>query len=90
MPSAEPSLYVSAITSTKALARKEEVATHPWGEVGASDPRDEVRANVAAATPLRREGQASEVADLAVYLASPASRFMTGTSVDINGGMFFS
>src|SRR5210317_1999837 len=52
--------------------------------------KDEARANVAAATPLRREGQAREVADLAVYLASPASSFITGASVDINGGMFFS
>ncbi len=52
--------------------------------------KDEVRKNVAAATPLRREGAASEVADLVVYLASPASSFVTGTSVDINGGMYFS
>ena len=52
--------------------------------------KDEVRANVAAGTPLRREGQAEEVADLAVYLASPESSFITGASVDINGGMFFS
>ena len=52
--------------------------------------KDEVRKNVAAATPLRREGNATEVADLAVYLASPESSFMTGTSIDINGGMYFS
>jgi 3-oxoacyl-[acyl-carrier protein] reductase len=52
--------------------------------------KDQVRANVAAATPLRREGQAKEVADLVTYLASPASSFMTGASVDINGGMLFS
>lgn len=52
--------------------------------------KDEVRANVAAGTPLRREGQASEVADLVTYLASPASSFITGANVDINGGMFFS
>jgi 3-oxoacyl-[acyl-carrier protein] reductase len=52
--------------------------------------KDEVRANVAAATPLRREGQAKEVADLAAYLVSPASSFITGAGVDINGGMFFS
>ena len=52
--------------------------------------KDEVRKNVANATPLRREGQASEVADLVVYLASPKSSFMTGTSVDINVGVFFS
>lgn len=52
--------------------------------------KDEVRANVAAATPIRREGKAPEVAELVVFLASPASSFVTGASVDINGGMFFS
>ena len=52
--------------------------------------KDEVRKNVAAGTPLKREGNASEVADLVAYLASPASSFLTGTSVDINGGLAFS
>ena len=52
--------------------------------------KDEVRKNVAAATPLRREGQATEVADLVVYLASSESSFMTGAGIDINGGMCFS
>lgn len=50
----------------------------------------EVRKNVAAGTPLRREGDASEVADLVAYLASDDASFLTGTSVDINGGLFFS
>ena len=52
--------------------------------------KDAVRANVAAATPLRREGRASEVADLVAYLASAESSFITGASVDINGGLNFS
>lgn len=52
--------------------------------------KDEVRKNVAAGTPLRREGQAHEVADLVVYLASPQSSFVTGASLDINGGTYFS
>ncbi|MGB5256607.1 MAG: glucose 1-dehydrogenase [Woeseiaceae bacterium] len=52
--------------------------------------KDEVRKNVAAATPLRREGQATEVADLVVYLASSGSSFVTGAGIDINGGMCFS
>jgi len=52
--------------------------------------KDAVRKNVAGATPLRREGEASEVADLVAYLASEESSFLTGTSVDINGGLFFS
>jgi len=52
--------------------------------------KDEVRKNVAGATPLKREGRAKEVADLVAYLASPESSFVTGASVDINGGLFFS
>lgn len=52
--------------------------------------KDEVRGNVAAATPLRREGNASEVADLVAYLASSESSFMTGNCVDINGGLLYS
>lgn len=52
--------------------------------------KDEVRANVANATALKREGQASEVADLVAYLASDESSFLTGVSVDINGGLAFS
>jgi len=52
--------------------------------------KDAVRSNVAAGTPLRREGEAGEVADLVAYLASPESSFLTGVSVDINGGLAFS
>ena len=51
--------------------------------------KPEVRTNVAAATPLRREGEAGEVADLVVYLASDASSFINGESIEINGGTYF-
>lgn len=51
---------------------------------------DAVRANVAAATPLKREGRPEEVAELVSYLASPASSFINGASIDINGGSVFS
>ena len=50
----------------------------------------EVRTNVAAATPLRREGEAEEVAELVAWLASPAAGFVTGANIDINGGTCFS
>ena len=52
--------------------------------------KDAVRTNVAAATPLRREGRAEEVADLVAYLASEESSFINGASLDINGGLAFS
>ncbi len=50
----------------------------------------EVRKHVAGITPLKREGQPQEIADLAVYLASDESSFITGASIDINGGTLFS
>jgi|SRR5688572_5706065 len=52
--------------------------------------KSEVRTNVANGTPLRREGKACEVADLVTYLASDKASFLTGTNVDINGGLAFS
>jgi len=50
--------------------------------------KPEVREKVAAATPLRREGKASEVADLVAYLVSEESSFITGASIEINGGTY--
>lgn len=52
--------------------------------------KDEVRKNVAAATPVKREGTPEDIANLVAFLASDDSAFITGTNVDINGGMLFS
>ncbi|RZK88830.1 MAG: SDR family oxidoreductase [Pedobacter sp.] len=52
--------------------------------------KPEVRTNVANATALKREGEAKEVADLVAYLASDAASYVTGTNIDINGGVSFS
>ena len=52
--------------------------------------KDEVRSAVAAKTPLRKEGAAEEVADLVAYLASDEASFITGSNIDINGGLGFS
>ena len=51
---------------------------------------DAVRSNVANGTPLRREGNASEVADATSYLLSGEASFITGANLDINGGLIFS
>ena len=40
-----------------------------------------------ASTPLRRIGEPDEIAGAAVFLAAPASRFMTGQSLVIDGGV---
>ena len=52
--------------------------------------KDEVRARVAASTPLRREGRAPEIADAVAYLAGDESSFLTGVCLDINGGLLMS
>ncbi len=52
--------------------------------------KPEGRANVAASTPLRREGNADEVARTAVFLVSDDASFVHGNNVDINGGLFMS
>ena len=52
--------------------------------------KPEVREHVANVSPVKREGTSDEVAELAVFLASAQSAFMTGACVDTNGGMYFS
>jgi len=51
--------------------------------------KPEVRQRVAGMTPLGREGEAPEVANLVAFLASGAASFINGESVEINGGIFF-
>lgn len=57
---------------------------------GGSSPEDPgVKAGLEsylATLPLRRVGQPSEVADVALFLASPASSYVTGLAVPVDGG----
>lgn len=52
--------------------------------------KDEVRRNVEAASPVKRQGAPDDIANLVLFLACADSAFMTGVNVDINGGMLFS
>jgi 3-oxoacyl-[acyl-carrier protein] reductase len=40
-----------------------------------------------ASIPLGRVGTSEEIADVAVFLASPAARYITGETIEVNGGM---
>ena len=50
---------------------------------------DDARKNVAAKTAAGREGESADVANAVVFLASEASAYINGESVEINGGLYF-
>lgn len=51
---------------------------------------DAGRRGFEAAAPVKRQGVPEDVANLVLFLACDDSAFITGTNVDINGGMVFS
>ena len=59
------------------------IATPMFERLGGSDA---LAANFAAATPLRRVGQAGDVGDVAVWLCSDEARFVTGQNILVDGG----
>lgn len=52
--------------------------------------KPEGRKATAGNTPLRREGNADEVAAAVAFLASDDASFLTGVNMDVNGGLYFS
>ena len=48
---------------------------------------DESRAKMEELTPMRRLGEVEDIALGALYLASPASSFVTGKVIEIDGGL---
>jgi len=44
--------------------------------------------DILAGIPMKRFGQAGEVADLVCYLASNSGAYITGQVIGINGGMY--
>ncbi|MDI9819201.1 MULTISPECIES: acetoacetyl-CoA reductase [unclassified Legionella] len=50
--------------------------------------KEEVLNNIIANIPVGRLGTPKEIADAVAFLASPASGFITGANIDINGGQY--
>lgn len=61
----------------------------PWVErlLQSADDRDAMRERLIARQPIGRMADPEEVAAAAVYLASPAASFITGTVLTIDGGI---
>ena len=51
---------------------------------------DAARKGFESAAPVKRQGVPEDTANLVLFLACDDSAFMTGTNIDINGGMLFS
>ena len=50
---------------------------------------DELRAPMEKVTPMRRLGDPVDIAAAAVYLASPAGSFLTGKTLEVDGGLTY-
>ena len=50
---------------------------------------DELREPMEKVTPMRRLGDPVDIAAAAVYLASPAGNFLTGKTLEVDGGLTF-
>jgi 3-oxoacyl-[acyl-carrier protein] reductase len=51
--------------------------------------KPEARKTTAARTSIGREGHPDDVANAVLFLASDASAYITGESIEINGGLYF-
>jgi 3-oxoacyl-[acyl-carrier protein] reductase len=59
-----------------------------WIETSFAEQTDrEFHRSVADATPMGRWGRPQDVADAALYLASPEAAFVTGQAINVNGGV---
>jgi NAD(P)-dependent dehydrogenase (short-subunit alcohol dehydrogenase family) len=50
---------------------------------------DELKAETVRRTPLGRIARPDDIADVAIFLASDAARFVTGEVIEVNGGFYF-
>jgi 3-oxoacyl-[acyl-carrier protein] reductase len=59
-----------------------------WIETAFAEQSDrEFHRAVAQSTPLKRWGRPDDVANAALYLASPEAAFITGQAINVNGGV---
>jgi 3-oxoacyl-[acyl-carrier protein] reductase len=94
----DPQLFAAVkggvLAFSKSLARalapevRVNVLSPGWIETSFGEQADrDFHRSVADDTPLGRWGRPQDVAEAAVYLASPEAAFLTGQAININGGV---
>lgn len=58
-----------------------------WDRRAGDRPVDDLYSNMAKRIPLGRVGEAEEYADLVAFLSSDRARYITGTAVNLDGGL---
>jgi 3-oxoacyl-[acyl-carrier protein] reductase len=98
MAGRDPQLFAAVkggvLAFSKSLARslapdvRVNVLCPGWIETRFGEEADpDFRRAVAQNTPLARWGRPQDVADAALYLASPEAQFITGQAINVNGGV---
>jgi 3-oxoacyl-[acyl-carrier protein] reductase len=98
MAGQDPQLFAAVkggvLAFSKSLARslaadvRVNVLCPGWIETSFGEQADpDFRRSVAQNTPLGRWGRPQDVADAALYLASPEAAFITGQAINVNGGV---
>jgi 3-oxoacyl-[acyl-carrier protein] reductase len=94
----DPQLFAAVkggvLAFSKSLARalapevRVNVLSPGWIETSFGEQVDrEFHRSIAEATPMKRWGRPQDVADAALYLASPEAVFVTGQAINVNGGV---
>ena len=94
----DPQLFAAVkgavLAFSKSLARalapevRVNVLSPGWIETRFAEEADrEFHRAVAQDTPMKRWGRPRDVADAALYLASPEASFLTGQAINVNGGV---
>jgi len=81
-------------TMTRHLARRlapavtvNAIVPGPFPSLMMADVLEKHGAQMAAAAPMKRIGRPDDIAGAAIYLASPAAAWMTGTTLILDGGL---
>lgn len=61
-----------------------------WGMDNVASPTQDMKDRITQASPLRRWGTNDDIADSALFLASDAASYITGTILDTDGGITIS